>query len=226
MKKILLLLTVICLISCASESEQNGLGKIADIYDATTSYSKSFNTYNGEKVSSFNVKVSESTMIDSLQPTVTTANIATLIYGSMKEKERGDYDHIDVELVNAKNDTVGYYYTMNILKNTYNKSKNYEAFSEALIDGDASKLDAIKNSADFKKSIGKPLLHLIKNLEKKHGQLITYKSFGIAEINNNENEKALQYQGNLIFQNGKVPYLVNIENIPGKDEVIGFRIFQ
>ncbi|MFC7358513.1 hypothetical protein ACFQO1_12500 [Jejudonia soesokkakensis] len=225
MKKILLLLTVICLVSCASESEQEGLNNVADIYDATTSYSKSFNTNNGKKTSSFNVKVSGSKMIDSLQPTVTTANIATLIYGNMNEEERGDYDHIDVELVNAKNDTVGYYYPMNILENIYNKSKNFKAFSEALINNDAAKLDEIRHKADFEKPIGQPLLNVIKNLEKKHGQLMTYKPFGIAEINNSANEQAFQYQGNLIFRNGKVPYLVTIENIPGQDEVIGFRIF-
>lgn len=226
MKKILLLLICIIVFSCASETEQKSLDTVAELYDATVNYSKDFNSAAGQKTQrTFNVKVSNSKLIDSLQPGVTTANIAMLIYEGFTEEEQSKYDYIDVELISTKQDTAGITYNTKLVEKISKKSKNYKLFSKSLIEKDFAAIDNIKSEKDFPKPIAAGLRQLIDELENEKGKLIRYQPFGIGETKNQAGEVAFQYQGFLFFENGKTSYFVYIEDVPDNDKIVGFRIF-
>lgn len=213
-------------VGCVSENEQQGLDKIADLYQAKTSYSKSFDSNAGIKtMSKFNVKVSESERIDTLQPTVSTANIAMLMYESFTDSEKGDYTHIDVELISRKNDTAAYFYPIDVLKDLSTKSNSYKVFSESLVDGKFATVDEITDPKEIPNSIADGLKAKIKQMESRFGKLHGYESFGIAEISD-EDGKAYQYQGYLVFGNGvRKPYFTVADAAKENDKLIGFRIF-
>ncbi|MDT0556079.1 hypothetical protein [Patiriisocius hiemis] len=225
MKKIILLLICIALFSCASETEQKGLDTIASLYDATVSYSKDFNSSAGQETQrTFNVKVSNSSLIDSLQPSVTTANIAMLIFEGFTAEEQSKYDYIDVELISTKQDTAAITYNTKLVERVSKKSKNYKLFSKSLIEKDFATIDKIKSKKDFPKPIAAGLRQLIDELENEKGKLIRYQPFGVGETKNQAGEVAFQYQGFLIFENGRTSYFVYVEDVLDNDKIVGFRI--
>lgn len=223
---ILCTLLAFALLSCVSENEQKGLDYIGSLYDAKTSYSKSIDSELGsETLKKFNVKVSESSRIDSLQPTVTTANIAWLMYESFTEDEKKSYTHVDVELISTKNDTASYYYPLELLETLSKKSSTFKAFSQSLVDGDYIKIEALKNNAALPDPLVITLQNKITQMEKQLGKLISYEPFGIGE-GKDELGTIYQFQGYLVFEQGAYePYLVVINAAEGKDKLIGFKIF-
>ena len=223
---ILCTLLALTLGSCVSENEQKGLDYIGSLYDATTSYSKSFDSELGsETLKKFNVKVSESNRIDTLQPTVTTANIAWLMYESFTEDEKKNYTHVDVELISTKNDTASYYYPVGLLETLSKKATTFKAFSQSLVDGDYTKIDALKDSTIFPDPIATGVKNKIDQMEKQLGNLIGFEPFGIGE-GKDEVGTIYQFQGYLVFEQGAYkPYLVVVNVAEGKDKIIGFKIF-
>lgn len=223
---IYLCLLAICFIACVSENEQKGLDYIADLYDAETSYSKSFNNSVGTKaMKKFNVKVSGSARIDTLEPTVTTANIAMLMFESFTEKEKGNYTHIDVELINSKNDTAAYYYPVDILEELSTKSNSYKQFSQSLVDNKFEVLDEIKDATHIPNKTEDGLKSKIRAMEQRWGKLRSYEPFGIAEATDDMGT-IYQFQGYLIFGNGvRKPYFTVAEAQTDNHKLIGFRIF-
>lgn len=225
MKSFLLSLAVVLFVACASETEQQSLDNVADIYNATVSYSKGFNNTGTEAEKSFNVKVSGSALIDSLQPTVTTANIAMLVYEGLTTDEQKNYTKIDVELVNAKNDTVAYFYTMDGLKELSHKSANFKEFSESVVSGNYKRIDEIQDENDLKEPMSELINKKIQFLEQEYGSLKGYKPFGIGELSNAAGETAYQYQGFFIFAKKDIPYIINIDAAPKRDKLVGIRFF-
>jgi len=223
---IIIALLLLIFVGCVSENEQKGLDSIANLYDAQTSFSKSFNNSVGVKArKTFNVKVSGSKRIDTLEPTVTTANIAMLMYESFTQKEKGNYTHIDVELINSKNDTASYYYPVEVLNKISAKSKSYHDFSQGLVDHDFEKVDNLKDVNEIPNPIAKGLENKISAMEERLGKLKGYESFGVAEATD-EKGTIFQFQGYLIFSNEvRKPYFTVTDATEGKDKLIGFRIF-
>lgn len=225
MKSLFLALALLLLAACASETEQKGLDTVAAIYDATVSYTKGFNNTGFTSETSFNVKVSGSAFIDSLQPTVSTANIAMLVYEALNPDEQKKYTKIDVELVNAKNDTVAYFYTMDGLQKLSQKSTNFKEFSESVVAGNYSRIDEIQDENDLKEPMSNWVDKKIQFLEQEYGNLNGYLPFGIAELSNAAGETAYQYQGFFMFEKKKIPYIINIDTAPNRNKIVGIRFF-
>ncbi len=224
MKPLIYFAVFLFLIGCASETEQKGLDDIAKLYNAKTSYSKGFNSSPGqETVRQFNVKVSESKLIDSLAPTVTSANIALLVYESLTKSEQEKYNGIEVELVNLKQDTAAYFYPREVLEKISKKSILYKEFSENLVTRDFKKIvpllstEILENSNIISGIEGK-----IKGDSERFGKLISYSPFGISEVADAD-YVMLQFQGFLNYYNKRIPYFVNINDETGNDIILGFR---
>lgn len=226
MKSILLIATALLVLSCASDTEQKSLDEIAALYNGKTSYSKSFNSNIGqESRKTFNIRISNSKLIDSLQPTVTTANIAMLVYEGLTTEEKGNYTHIDVELINAKNDTAGYFYPIASLKTLSHKSQNFKRFSESIINKDYEAFDQLKDANELPDTYAEKLEQKIAFLESKKGSLLRYQPFGIAEFKNKEGLGAYQFQSFFVFENGRIPYVANVQTKEGMDKIVSLRFF-
>lgn len=225
MKKLFVLIALVLLGSCASESEQKGLQAISAEYEGNATYSKSFNSSMGQQTfKSFNVRLSNSARIDTLPPAVTTGNIARMAYESFSEKERSSYTHVSVELINSKNDTASYQYPMSILPILAQKAKTFKDFSAHLVRRDFKKIDALKNDEEIPGAIGERIGITLSEMEKSFGKLTAYESFGISEIEDAKGS-AYQYQGYLVFGNGiHKPYFVFVDTKPEDDRMIGFRV--
>lgn len=225
MKPIITILAGILVLSCASETEKKVLDDIAEVYNGNVTYSKSFVSNNSEKRTTFNVFVSNSVMIDTLAPTVATANSAILVYGALTGEERKSYDDIEVYLINSKKDTVSYYYALDILDPIHKKATVFHEFSQRIIDKDFDQMDTLKNNEDIPKSMAVNIKGGILSKEKKHGSLKGYYPFGIAE-ETDKIGKIYQYQSYLLFADGyKLPYLVVVDADEGKDKIIGYKFF-
>jgi hypothetical protein len=227
MKNFLLVIAIAALLGCASETEQKSLDKIADIYSATTSYSKGFSSSAGtETIRNFTAKISESDLIDSLNPNVTSANIALLVYQGFEGDEKGKYQHINVEMVNKKGDTADYTYPIDVLKKLNTKSEVYTTFSKSLMDGDASTIDNIRNEKSIEPPVGERIMNTITEYKQKYGTLISYEPFGVAEVSDAAGA-AYQFQSYLVFSSGKkIPYLVVVDSSPELTKLEGFRFFE
>ena len=226
MKKLLLIIATVGLLSCASESEQQSLDRIAEIYDAKTSYSKGFSSSTGkETIRNFTAKISESDLIDSLNPNVTSSNIALLVYQGFTEDEKGKYNNIFVEMVNKKGDTADYTYPVPVLQKVSDKSAIFVAFSESILNGDMDKIDEIRNPETIPEPIGSRLQNAITSYKNSYGSLISYDPFGVAELSDDRGV-AYQFQSYLVFSSGKkIPYLVNIDTSPESNKLDGFKFF-
>lgn len=226
MRSILFIITIGLCMACASETEQKSLDKVAEIYDATTSYSKGFNSSMGqETVRKFTAKVSGSKLIDSLNPNVTSGNIALIVFDGFTEDEKTKYQTVDVELVNSKGDTLDYSYAVDILSKLHKKSEVFHTFSSSLIERKASQIDAIRNQEHIPPPIGDQLVARMSEYSDDFGTLIAYEPFGIAEVSDAEGA-AYQFQSYLVFSSGKkIPYLVVVDIVPGKDKLDGFKFF-
>jgi len=227
MKKLLLIIATVGLLSCASESEQQSLDRIAEIYDAKTSYSKGFSSSAGkETIRNFTAKVSGSDLIDSLNPNVTSSNIALLVYQGFEEDEKDKYNNIFVQMVNKKGDTADYTYPIPVLKKVAAKSPVFNVFSESVMKGDDGKIDEIRDPESMPDPIGERLMITITKYKDKYGTIIDYEPFGIAELSDSKGA-AYQFQSYMVFSSGKkIPYVVNIQTAPEHQKVYGFRFFE
>ena len=227
MRKLLLIIATIGIVGCASESEQKSLDRIAEIYDAKTSYSKGFSSSAGkETIRNFTAKVSESNLIDSLNPNVTSSNIALLVYQGFEEDEKDKYNNIFVQMVNKEGDTADYTYPVPAIKKVAAKSPVFEAFSESVMNGDAGKIDEIRDTESIPEPIGERLMITITKYKGKYGSIIGYEPFGIAELSDAKGS-AYQFQSYMVFSSGKkIPYIVNLDTSTEIDKVYGFRFFE
>ena len=227
MKKLILLCAVALVVACASDTEQKSLDRIAEIYDGKTSYSKGFNSSAGkETIRSFTAKISESDLIDSLNPNVTSANIALLVYEGFEEDEKGKYKQINVEMINKEGDTADYSYPIPILSQLSVKSKVFVTFSEGLLNNNAAAIDEIRNEKTINRPIGERVMNALSDYKQKHGTLISYEPFGIAETSDDAGA-AYQFQSYLVFSSGKkLPYLIVVDTSPEINKLDGFRFFE
>jgi hypothetical protein len=227
MRTLLILLLAILLTACASETEQKSLDKIAEIYDATTSYSKGFSSSVGqETIRKFTAKVSESKLIDSLNPNVTSSNIALLVFDGFNEDEKSKYKSIDVQLINKNGDTMNYSYPSDILNKLHAKSKVFYQFSNGLLENDALKIDELRNEKQIPQPVGTRILANLSNYSNSYGSLVAYQPFGIAEASDDLGG-VYQFQANLVFSSGKrIPYMVVVDTSPERDKLEGFKFFK
>ncbi|QIE59188.1 hypothetical protein G5B37_06325 [Rasiella rasia] len=226
MKKLTsLFLLAILVCSCASETEKGVLDDIATVYDADTSYSKSFVSNTSEKRKTFNVVIQNSAMIDTLKPTVTTANSALMVYDALTSEEKENYTDIEVFLINAKKDTASFYYPMTALAPISKKAKVHRQFSDAIVNNNFEALNTINKAVEIPADFAIGLENGIKQFEADNGSLNGYYTFGIAE-ERDQIGTIYQYQAYLLFANGtKINYLVVVDATAGNDQLVGFKFF-
>ena len=212
--------------SCASDTEQKSLDEIAAIYDGKTSFSKGFNSNTGEKtVRNFKIVVQESALIDSVPPNSTSANIALMVYEGLSDSEKDKYDVIKVELLNLKNDTAFYDFTIPMLEGLSKKSQTFKKFSESIIDGNFEIIDELKYEKAIPNPIGMKMKENFKAKEQKYGSLLKYVPTAI--LKDKKVPGAIyQFHGQFIFEDTKVPYLLVVEVDEGNDKFVGFNVLK
>ncbi len=217
---ITLILLSLFLFSCASENEKKTLDEVADIYDATISYSKNFRSVAGQKtIKEFNVNVSNSIILDTLPKAPAASNIAVLTYNNWDEKEKANYSAINVRLISQKKDTVKWHYDVSLLKNPAQKAKVFKAFNHTMLTGKYDDLNKYKDDNYIPKSIAAFVHKNIAQREKTNGKLMTCKPTLVLE-----NKDNFQLVGVLIFNNGKrLRYYALFDKANGKDKIKGFR---
>lgn len=224
MKQLLTSLLVLFILSCASDTEQKSLTKIGQIYGAKTSYSKGFNSNAGEKtLRNFKIIASESKLLDSLQPSLSSAAMALQVYKGFTSEEKENYDLIKVDILNLKKDTASFEFSKPVLEKLSKKSMAFKQFSESILLREFDRLDSIKNNADFKMPISKSIEELMQKNQDALGELITYHLISIGETKD-EISGIYQYRGLFIYKNEAIPYLVAVDETDGKDKMIGYKI--
>jgi hypothetical protein len=225
MKNLLLILLGFLLVGCASETEQKSMDEVASIYDAKTAYSKGIKRTVGTPTEkTFTITVSESKLIDSLNPNVSSANIGMLVYKALTEEEKRKYTHINVNMLNLKKDSAKYRYTTASFARLIPKFKTFSAVSTALVDKEYKALNDLKDAKEIPNDVSEFAEKKIAFLEQEYGKLKRFYSFGIGEASD-EIGTIYQFQGFMEFQNKRIPYIVVTDADPENDKMIGFNIF-
>jgi len=218
---LILILISLFLLSCASENEKKALDEIANIYSATTSYSKNFNASAGHKtIKEFNVNISNSSILDTLPKAPAASNIAMVTYNNFNKKEKENYTAINVALISKKKDTTKFQYNISVLKSAAPKATVFNEFSQNIVDKKYSVLDKYKDDTSIPQSISGFMQKNIEQREKAYGTLERFKPTLIME---GKSGNTLQLVGVLVFKNGKtIRYYAVFDKANGKDKIRGF----
>jgi len=219
------LLSVIILISCASENEQKGLDEIAAIYHAKVTFSKGFYTKTNQKtIKHFNINVSDCKMMDTMKFSQASGNMARIAYHNFTTEEKEKYDEINVQLIKDK-DTTYYSFDRDLLSLVDKKANTVIAFSESFVKHDFSKLDNLIDKKYIKATnFGIKMKKYISTLEKTRGTITDYQIYKIGKTSSDDTNM-IRYVGEFHFSKGKkAAYFVNINVLQGEDKVVGYKL--
>jgi len=226
-KYLIILLSTIVLISCASENEQKGLDKIVTIYNAKVAFSKGFYTNtNHRAITNFTIKVSDCKMMDTMKFSQASANMARIAYHNFTAKEKEKYDEINVQLIKEK-DSAYFSFDRNIISLIDKKASTAIAFLESFVQHDFSKIDKLIDKNYIRTTtFVSDMKKFISGLEKKRGKITGYQLYKISKTSGKTAKiNMIRYVGEFQFSKGKkAAYFVNINTMEGKDKVVGYKI--
>ncbi|KQC30881.1 hypothetical protein [Flagellimonas eckloniae] len=226
MKTHITLILTLAMISCASENQQKGLDLIAKHYHTETSFSKGFKTNAGKTTSRFNIKVSNSPMLDTLRQDITASNIALMLYESFTEDEKDDYDFINVELQkDSLEESHKALYDIQQLSRALDQAAIFTNFSENLLQKNYNGI--VQNIADRYQNpkLAGNLEAFMNGLYKAHGNLIEYKRIGFGIYTKPNNEKLFHYSGHLKFADGYIrPFILTTSMNVSNDYIEGYKL--
>ncbi len=222
MKKIIIIVSISFLISCVSESQQNGLDNIAKHYNATTAFSKGFYTKKNKTINYFTITVSNSKMIDTLRADVTLSNIAMMLLDSFTDEEQEKYDFIKVTYISKAGDTLNYKYPPKILKQGLDQVTIFTDFSDKVVIGNYIDAALMLDPKFQKKNTAVQFKNYMNMLTKKHGKITGYKRLGFGALS----EKGMdlfQFDGFLTFADSyKRPYVITLTKDVKNNYVMGY----
>jgi hypothetical protein len=220
MKKIASFFLLVSLAACGGNTESIMQSSIEEIYD--TSLTKEvLQRENGDPF--IKLSVQQTTILDTLHPNITTANMALMTYSGMSDEERQVVPTIDIEFVKAGQLTQSFTYEVPFMEGVYEKAILFDQLSSAILNRQFELLDQRRNTNSVKDGIGPLLEQKLKFLENKYGRLQGYETFGIAQVGG-QSGAAYQFQAFLNFRERKVPYFFYLDTRPGENEWLGFSI--
>lgn len=210
------------MISCASDTQQKGLDSIAKHYNATTSFSKGFNTKNNKTTRYFQIIISNSKMLDSLRADVTLSHVALMLLGNFTEEEKENYDLIKVAYINKSQDTIKYRYPIQVLKQGLDQVALFTEFSDKVVAGKYTDAVSMLDPKLLDKNTALQFKNYMKNLIAKHGKIIGYKRLGFGALSENGVD-LFQFNGYLSFADYyKKPYIITMTKDVTNDYVMGY----
>lgn len=222
MKTILIIISISFLASCASDTQQKGLDNIAKHYDATTAFSKGFNTKNNKTTRYFQIIISNSKMLDSLRPDVTLSHIAMMLLSDLTEEEQDNYNFIKVAYINNSQDTIKYRYPIQVLKQGIDQVALFTEFSDKVVAEKYTDAVSMLDPLLLEKNTAIQFENYIKNLTAKHGKVIGYKRLGFGALSENGVD-LFQFNGYLSFADYyKKPYIITMTKDVANDYIMGY----
>ncbi|MEX0996614.1 MAG: hypothetical protein WDZ45_06170 [Flavobacteriaceae bacterium] len=220
MKTTVIVAATLLLFSCSDNTQTKSKNTIAEVYNAQVNKE---NLTRENKEEYIKITVSNSSMIDTLHPNISSANIALLAYQEMSSDEKSAIKTIDIELITQENKNAGYTYQVDFMKGVEEKSDVFNELSSAIVNKDFKLLDQKRNAQEIPNAIEETMKQKLKFLEKNYGKLKGYTTFGLAEQNSSVGS-AYQFQAYLNFEKRDVPYFFHLFTEQGKDEWVGFSI--
>ncbi|WP_157972858.1 hypothetical protein [Aureibaculum luteum] len=201
MKKYVYLIGIVICFSCASENQQKGLDKVVSHFGGNASFSKSFNSTIGqETIKSFDIKISNSFMLDTLRQDLSTAKIAMLLYDSFSQEEKDDYNQINVELENSSSNKSSIFkYNSKTLINLLDQNEIFIEFSENLKKENYQLISENVKPKYRTETLADGLKQFMKNLTDQHGRLVSYKATEVGVFTAKQ-EQQYKYKGFLTFE--------------------------
>jgi hypothetical protein len=218
MKTIFSIAAIAMLLSCSNSTQIEQKKTLESVYGAEVSRDIITDDTGSQLLK---VTLSNSKVLDTLHPNITSANSALLIYQSLSDEERQTISNIGVEIITSSNQNASFTYPIEIMTGIHEKSQVFDEISKNLIRKNFSAVDKQRNTSDVPGGIATTLKERIKYFEKKHGKLKGFRTFGLAEETDNIGS-AYQFQAFLDFEKGSVPYFFYLDTQKGKDLWVGF----
>ncbi len=203
MKSILLLSVTILLASCMSKNEKKTLDVIANHYGAKTSYSKSYKKSSGKaKVNSFDIKVSGSDLLDSLDANIACSNIALMLFEGFSTEEKSKYTQIGVELNQNGSTTTDLVFTPDVLIGGLLQLSVFRDFSKMMLAKDYKGVVDRVDPKYLEEDVLPRFTKYVQNLTDEHGDIIDFKRVGYGKMTYPDGTSAFQFSGHFEFKDG------------------------
>lgn len=221
MKQIAVLTIVAFIVGCnASDSRLSAEQKIAANFNAEV---KVENNTGEDGLPRLKYVVSNSKVLDSIHPNVSSAAIALIAIKGLTKENKTKMKELDVVMFTTDDQVASHSYTIAALQPTVDKMEVFNDLSNDILKGRYEKMESKRHKQIVAGGIADKVEQKMKFLKSKYGKLKGYRLFGIAE-EAWEHGTYYQYQGYLDFEKRSVPYLFAFNTEAGKDLWQGFDI--
>lgn len=213
--------------SCVSENEQSGLDAIAANYDGKASFSKGFHSAAGqETVNTFNIKLTESQILDTLRQDFASLNIAMMMYDSFTPEEKGKYDRLMVEIVNSKTEESSKYeFDPEKIKPCIDQSAIFKFFSDNILNKDYGTIAKNVQPKYQTQTLGIELGNFMNTIIDVHGNAVQYRSTVSSIITMPDGDKFYRYDGFFTFSDGyRRPYFITASTDVENNYIAGYQL--
>ena len=206
MKKIIITVFIaLVFIGCATENQQKALDEIAKNYQAKTGFVKGFSNNIGESSRVFfKINVSESDIIQTLNPEHAASNIALIAVKNIPQDELKKYTHIEVEIKQKQSgDIITRIFEIGEIMAPSVQSQIAEKFSNYLIQSEYKLLTDMIDPQYKKPEDQENIKNYIDQFIQENGAIESFYSTEFKYTIYEDNFKVNTFKGRFVFANGK-----------------------
>lgn len=169
--------------------------------------------------------VSNSTMLDSLPPSVASTAIALIAIKELSDENKAEMEELDVDLFDTGNKQIaGFSFKIKEFQSDVEKMDIFNELSKDILEKRYNEMVSKRlKEVVADNGISDNLKKKMRFLNSRYGSLKGYRLFGVAEETSKDGTY-IQYQGYLDFEKRSVPYIFAFFAESGKDQWIGFDI--
>lgn len=215
-----LAVSIMLIFGCSNSENKTQKLSVNETYNTTVNTDIVKGNQDEEKL---RVRVESNTMLDSIHPNVSSAQIALLSYMNLTKEEQSSLKFVDIEYL--KNETIvnSYTYPFENFPVITSKFEVFKELSQFIVDGKYKALDEVRNTTSVRNGIAKALEQKMRFLNKHYGKLRGFKTFGLSE-EGDQDGRAYQFQAYLEFDKRQIPYFFYLDTTEGKDQWLGFSV--
>lgn len=216
----------ILLAGCATENQQKALDEIAKNYEAKTGFVKGFSNKAGEStIVYFRINISDSEVIENLNPEHTASNIAIIAVKNMTPEDLKKYTHIEVEIKNRAGDIITRNFEIGTLLMPVAQFNLFERFSNSMLQSNFTEATALVDSQYQNETDSETIEAYMSPFIEENGNIVKYISTEFNYRIYEESDRTFLYKGKFVFPNGKtLGYQVETYENPSQPYIYSFKI--
>ncbi|HIP32531.1 MAG TPA: hypothetical protein EYG86_07210 [Crocinitomicaceae bacterium] len=154
------------------------------------------------KVNSFDIKVSGSDLLDSLDANIACSNIALMLFEGFTNEEKAKYTQIGVELNQNSSTTTDLIFTPDVLIGGLLQLGVFKDFSKMMLEKDYERVVNRVDPKYLEEDVLPRFTKYVQNLTDEHGDIVDFKRVGYGKMTYPDGTSAYQFSGHFEFKDG------------------------